>query len=533
MEVDKLIQYLGIDNKFGYKNKESIFKKNLPDEYLKIVEYNKYHFNNNTFIWRQNLYNYIHNIQELPKCKNENCNNKTNFSNQYNKYFDYCSNKCIQTSKFIIEKKKRTTLKNNGVEFPMQSNIVRKKSKETLKINYGVDNPSKSKEILERKVVTNIKKYGVKNFSNTDEFKSIMHNYHNDNTINTFIEKLNLRKDDIEIIDNNLVKIKNYCPIHNEFIISKDNIYNRTRLKLENICTECFPINDNSSIKEIEIRDFINNELNIKTEKIKIENKEIDIYIPTHKLGIEHDGIYYHSTSIKKNYSNKHLEKTELCEKNDIQLLHIFEDEWILKKEMVKSIIKSKLEIFDNKILASECILKEIDNIIINNFLSNNHIQGVIESKIGLGLFYNNDLVSVMTFGKKRIAIENKTNIDNEYEILRFCNKLNTQVISSASKLLNYFIEIYKPKSILIFVDRRYSQGNLYKQLGFKILYNTQPNYWYFEKHSYKKYHRYDFRKDALISEGFDKNKTEFEIMDDREYLRVYDCGSMKFEMIL
>jgi len=517
MEVNELIEYLSIDNKIGSKNRELIFKKNLPDEYLKITEYNNYHFNNNTFNWKQKLYNYIHNIQELPKCKNENCNNKINFYNQYNKYLDYCSNKCIQTCAFIIEKKKATTLKNNGVEYPMQSKIVRDKSKETLKINYGVDNPSKSNEILERKVVTNIRKYGVKNFSNTDEFKSFMHNHHKDNTINSFIERLDIKKDDIEIIDKNFVKIKNYCPIHNEFIISKDNVYNRTNLKIKNICTICFPIKDNSSIKEIEIRDFINNELNIKTEKLKIDNKEIDIYISTNKLGIDHDGIYYHSNKFKND--NCQLNKTNLCEQQGIQLLHIFEDEWILKKDIVKSIIKNKLNIFDNKILANECTLKEIDKITTSNFLNDNHIQGDINCKIRLGLFYNDELVSIMTFNKNY-----KHN--DKYEINRFCNKLNIQVIDGANKLLGYFIETYKPKLIITLVDRRYSQGNLYKQLGFKFIENTKPDYWYFEKHSYKKYHKHDFKKDKLINKNI-------KIRNNKNYLRVYDCGSMKFEMIL
>jgi hypothetical protein len=138
-----------------------------------------------------------------------------------------------------------------------------------------------------------------------------------------------------------------------------------------------------------------------------------------------------------------------------------------------------------------------------------------------------------MAFGKKRIAMGNKQQIDGEFEMLRFCNKLNTQVDGGASKLLKYFIKNYRPKLILTFADRRYSNGNLYKQLGFEFIDNTKPNYWYFKSAEMIRYHRFKFRKDVLVKEDYDKNKSEFEIMAERGYLRIYDCGNMKFQKIL
>jgi hypothetical protein len=137
-----------------------------------------------------------------------------------------------------------------------------------------------------------------------------------------------------------------------------------------------------------------------------------------------------------------------------------------------------------------------------------------------------------MTFGKKRIALGNKFNVEGEYEMYRFCNKLNTQIIGGASKLLSYFIKTYKPKSILTFANRRYSQGNLYKQLGFKFIENTKPNYYYFLAGDIKRLNRFKFRKDVLVREGYDKDKSEHEIMLERGYLRIYDCGNMKFQFL-
>jgi hypothetical protein len=111
----------------------------------------------------------------------------------------------------------------------------------------------------------------------------------------------------------------------------------------------------------------------------------------------------------------------------------------------------------------------------------------------------------------------------------RFCNKLNTSVIGGASKLLNHFIKIYQPKSILTFADRRYSNGKLYEKLGFEFIENTRPSYFYFKKHIMLKEHRFKYRKNILIKKGYDSAKTEFQIMDEQDYLRIYDCGCKKY----
>ena len=237
--------------------------------------------------------------------------------------------------------------------------------------------------------------------------------------------------------------------------------------------------------------------------------------------------MFWHSNKFKKN--DYHLNKTEECEKQGIQLLHIFEDEWINKQEIVKSVIKSKLNILENIIYGRKCIVKKVDNELCSNFLNKNHLQGNIGSSVKLGLFYNDELISVMTFGKKRISMGNKVNVDYEYEMYRFCNKINYKIHGGASKLLNYFIKTYQPKSILTFADRRYSNGIFYEKLGFQFQYKTKPNYFYILPGEIKKHYRFKFRKDVLVKEGYDSLKTEFQIMDECGYLRIYDCGSIKF----
>jgi hypothetical protein len=431
-------------------------------------------------------------------------------------------------SKEIKEKIQKTNLERYGVACTLSDEKTKAKIVETNLKKYGFDNPMKSDRVKEKLNKTNLEKYDCIRYVLSDDYKKIMEDENKKTTAKIYSEKLNITPDSI-IVEDEYLRISNYCSIHSEFIISKGNLCNRLAYGVTNICTECNPISDTTSIKEKEIKNFIEDELKIQTQKTKIENKEIDIYLPEHKIGIEFDGIYWHSNAYKE--TNYHLNKTELCERNDIMLIHIFEDEWLLKSDIVKSIIKSKLGVIDNKIFARKCEIKEIDAKTCTEFLIHNHIQGNVNSLIKLGLYYDNELVSVMTFGHLRNVLgNNKIKNNNEYEMLRFCNKLDTQVIGGAGKLLNYFIKTYNPKSIISFADRRYSNGKLYEKLGFKFIENTVPNYWYIKRTGLNREHRFKYRKDVLVKEGFDPNKSEHEIMNERGYLRIYDCGSMKFE---
>ena len=193
---------------------------------------------------------------------------------------------------------------------------------------------------------------------------------------------------------------------------------------------------------------------------------------------------------------------------------------------------------FPNKVQISFDVTKKIglwtnwfkdvtDNKLVRSFLDENHIQGFVGSKIKIGLFYENELVSLMTFGDRRVAMGKKSTNIGEFELLRFCNKLNTNVVGGASKLFKYFIKTYNPVEITTYADRSFSQGKLYETLGFKLLGKTEPNYYYVVDGIRK--HRFNYRKDKLIKEGFDPDKTEHQIMLERKIYRIYNSGNLKF----
>jgi hypothetical protein len=335
--------------------------------------------------------------------------------------------------------------------------------------------------------------------------------------------KVHGNKYDYSLVDylNADTKIKIICPQHGVF----EQIPNDHRIGKG--CPSCV---NHISKPEQEISLFLNN-LNISLEKTKrniIPPYELDIFIPEKKIAIEFNGLRWHSSEFtEKNY---HATKTKLCEENNIQLIHIFEDEWNFKKNIVKSRLKNILNFTEDKIYARKCVIKEVNNKDSKIFLENNHLQGNINSSIKIGLYYKNELVALMTFGKYR-KIYNSNSIEDEYELYRFCNKLNTIVIGGANKLLNYFIEKYNPKKIMTYADKRWSKGDLYEKLGFEYIGDTKPNYFYVLNNERK--NRFSFRKDVLVKQGFNKNESESSIMSKRNIYKIYDCGNKKYILSL
>jgi hypothetical protein len=278
------------------------------------------------------------------------------------------------------------------------------------------------------------------------------------------------------------------------------------------------------------IQDFLESK-NIsfnKNDRTVIKPNEIDFLIKN--IGIETCGLYWHSDAIIDN--DYHYKKYLKCLEKNIKLLQFFEDEILGKKEIVFSMILNRLG-KASKIYARKCIVKEITNKEKKNFLNENHLQGDCVSSINLGLELNGEILSVMTFGKPRLNLGNKSAGCDEYELIRFANKLNTTVIGGASKLFSFFIKNHSPKKVISYCDLRHSTGELYLKLGFTKVKISKPNYFYF-KSSYgiKRHNRFSFRKSLLskLLNNFDPTKTEKQNMKDNGFLRIYDCGSMKFE---
>ena len=259
-----------------------------------------------------------------------------------------------------------------------------------------------------------------------------------------------------------------------------------------------------------------------------LNGKELDIYVPSKKLAVEYDGLYWHSEASEKD-SGYHLWKTEECAKQDIRLIHIFEDEWLEKKDIVKSRLRSLFGVTKKTLYARKCDVQVVKGSVAQKFLEDNHIQGRCKGMFHYGLFYDDELVSLMTFGKMRQQRKYHSDYDSCYELLRFCSKLNTNVVGAAGRLLKAFLRDLQPSEVVSYADKRWSQGNLYKRLGFEHTHDSRPNYSYVVGLTRK--NRFKYRKSELVKEGYNPNKSEHEIMLERGIYRIYDCGTMVFKL--
>ena len=365
----------------------------------------------------------------------------------------------IMESDIFKEKSKNTMISKYGENY---RKVITNKSKQTCLEKYGEDNPLKVKKFLEKQQQTNIEKYG----GNSPMCDKSVADKNTKSRLNFYVNK------------NDLVKIEDgywfcKCPHCNcnecsdkFYKITSSQYYARKQSNIEP-CTNLLPISPNSGTGiEMFIRNILDHyciKYETNAREVLSDGKELDIYIPSKRIAIECNGVYWHmGDKVGRDY---HVNKYKECEKHNIQLISVWEDWIYIKPQIVRSLILSKLNIYERTIFARKCIIKEVSSRDCVNFLNDNHIQGRTNSKVRLGLYFNEELVSIMTFSKNSKTSGNKTN--DVWELTRFCSLLNTHVIGAAGKLLKYFVKKYEPTTIQSFASNDISNGGLYDKLGF------------------------------------------------------------------
>lgn len=336
-----------------------------------------------------------------------------------------------------------------------------------------------------------------------------------------FVEKMKINDIKYEFID-----IEKYTHSTNQmdFRCKKHGIFQMSPVNILRGC-RCPGCNAEGKSKQEDMiyKQFKDQYIIRNTKKI-ISPFEIDLFFPENKVGVEVNGLYWHSDARNIRKVNYHLDKTEMAEKLGIQLLHFWDTEIVKKPKIVFSVIKSKLGLIENRIFARKCEIKDVSNSESKEFLDDNHMQG--GSYIGsvrFGLYFDNKLVSIMTFGKSRY------NTNYEWELIRFCNKIDCNVVGGASKLFKHATR-NGIKSVISYANLRWSNGNLYEKLGFTFINRSKPNYFYTngnemisrivaQKHKLK----------DLIGDIFDENKSENENMNNFGYYKIYDCGNLSY----
>jgi hypothetical protein len=458
-------------------------------------------------------------FSKTPSCKN--CETKVKFIKFSQGYRKYCSKKCAAEHTHKDDKIKESRIKKMSLcNYDKDlRNLMTEKANST-KEGFSEE---KRIEINQKRSETVIEKYGVNNISknkeiNKEKSKKIKEVLSETNTIKSKknIESLGYL---VESMDKyNFHLFCNDCS--KSFSITRSLFSQRNRGNIK-ICLNCNP-NNNDSFFEMDVADFIEKNANTQViRKCKMFKKyEMDIYLPDMNLAFECNGLWWHSEKYKE--KNYHRDKSIFFEELGIKVVHVWEDDWKNKKEIVKSMIVNLIS-KNISINLDECIISEISLIETKNFLNENHINGHYITKYRFGLFLKENLISTISICR--------SNSSNSYEIKRFCNKLNYNIPASFQKLLNHLILTFNPKSLIYCTSIDWPLYESYKNIGFKEILRKNPEYSYFHKDYTLRINKSNFNKSDLIKEGFDISLTEHQIMNKLNYFRIYDSGTIVFEL--
>ena len=477
---------------------------------------------------------------------------------------------CSQKVKYKI---KNTVIENYGVEHPMMSQEVKDKVKKTNLERYGVDVPIKSKEIQDRAKKTNLERYGTEyaiqnKIVRNKARKTLLAKYNIDVPAKSEEIKAKIRKTNQErygfdyvLQDPNVIARSNYTrrikhfPVlvqllnkkHVELLSSQEEYADNLYLKLKCMncgyewdrdlkqnplvnsvrsvyCPKCTKFASKAEKDLLFYIKSLYSGIILTNDRKLIKPKEIDIYLPEKKLAFEFDGTYWHSDVCKP--INYHIDKTRLCNKKKVRLIHIFEHEWMFNQEKIKNLIKSALGIFDVRLYARKCNIQPISSLEYKQFLEAYHLQGSVNSSIRYGLFYKDELVSVIGFGKSRFK-------KGEVELHRYCVKAGYQIVGGFSKLIKHACKDASISEFISYIDLAHFSGRGYKKAGFKLVEVTSPSYIYIRGDEIKSRMQCQKHKLEAFLESFDPAKSEYENMLLNDWDRVYDCGNLKVKYTL
>jgi len=494
MITDLMIFDILKKRKNKYQRLIDLFKINAPEMIAEIEM--QVPFGKN---FSEKIYVIINNLQSPPKCCI--CGATVDFENFIVGYNKTCSSKCASVEPSRKKKIADTNMKRYGSASPQGSAAVRKKTESTLLSRYGVTNAGKlvNTKVLFKERFADILMSDPHRCGNCTPMFS-KEDYVRDGKRGKYPFKCKeCGHEFITYLINGHIPECPHC---------KDPTW---RSQLEDVIA--------SKIKEKYAGKIIIN------DRRALGGMEIDIWIPEKNVGIEINGDYFHSDLFKtKTY---HLEKTELARRMGIRLIHAFEHELKDLKKFKKFMNKIMRMILPSsrKLNARKCSTARISPSVARTFLDKYHLQGADNSSIRIGLFSKNHLVALMTFCRPRFTK------GYEWELSRFVTVSNFSVRGAAGKLLKEFERSISPNSLISYANLRWSDGDVYKKLGFSLIKTSPPNYvWVKGKTIISRYATQKHKLAKLLGDKFDASKTEEENMRDLNFYKLYDCGNLVFE---
>lgn len=413
-----------------------------------------------------------------------------------------------------------TSRRNLGVDNPFQSEGIKARIREVALERYGVDHPMKSVSIRTKAAETNMARFGAANPMQSDAVKKKKRAGIAAGTVRT-----TLNSDPLFVAYHGDGRYTMRCDGGQGHDFEIDTHLYHARKGLGNgLCTRCNPVGSTPSVKEIQLRDFVSSVYRGEVIQGHRDGWELDIYLPGISVGIEYNGLYWHSERFKDR--GYHLAKTEHFAERGIRVYHVWEDDWIHRNAIVRSQVGNWLGVTGERLMARDGEVRVVrDRALVRSFLESSHIQGYVRSSLAIGLFIKEELASLMTFDHSEGRM---TMPADDWNLSRFCNRPGTVVAGAASRLITHFERLFSPRRVITFADREWSVGGLYDTLGFTRVHVTAPNYKYIV--SGRRVNKQRYTKDRLIREGHDPALSEREITQSLGLARVWDCGQIKYQ---
>ena len=445
------------------------------------------------------------------------------------------------------DRAKATNLVRYGAPSYTATAEYRHKLKQTCMERYGVEHHLKSSEVIAKREQTNLARYGVKNVSQAADVQHTIRDrvkskygveYISQAHIPNMAAWLAFKSDPDSYIQRTYPEPPTYTQLALDLGVSWPGVHD---VISKANCQHLIKYSQSTLEEELVnvIRDIVPDiRVDLHVRKL-IYPHELDIYLPDYRIAFECDPTITHNSSVcdpwggqPKSYKY-HQDKTTACESVGITLFHLFSYDWKHKHDIIVSMIRNLLG-ESNRLYARKCTLQEISYEECAMFLNINHRQGNTPATIRLGLYSNAELVSVMTLGHLRKTVSGDSESANDWELLRFCSKLNTTVIGGASKLFKYFVQKYNPDIVVSFSDRARTRGLLYPQLGFTPMTKSNPGYVWVATATDIAYNRVNAQKHNLKhflhDDTIDLAKTEKQIMEEHGFVQVFDSGTIRWE---
>jgi len=280
------------------------------------------------------------------------------------------------------------------------------------------------------------------------------------------------------------------------------------------VCYHCHP---KESAGQIQLYEFVKSLCPdaVLSDRTVIRPKELDVYVPSKKVAVEYNGLYWHSEVCNTN--KFHLtEKRDLCEAAGVRLINIFEDEWRDKREIVESMLRNAFGLIEVKYSARKCEVRELSVADRRKFFNANHLDGDVNSMIAFGLYFENVLISAMSLRKPM----HNSKYEGYFEVARFASLLNVVVRGGLGKLTDHVLEYARraEKKLLSYVDLRFGQGFGYEHAGWMKMSRTKERFWWTDFTD--RHDRFTCKADAK------RSMSENDVALERGLWRMWGCSN-------